>query len=1273
MTWTRPQRLEIRRLIGQGWSGGVYLAADLDSAQPLAVRLISAELVAQVGQLTQVLQPGATLGLAHVLATSLPEAHEGQLFYTMPLAAAGSLATLLGRKAAGGPLPDPLTALDLARQMAEGLAAAHAQGVMHGNLKPENVLLWPRETASEAAGPAKFEVRLSDFGLNSLRVPDALSPYLSAEQRVGALPTVQDDLYGLGGLLFSLLTGQEPPLHPAPGDVQGLPDPLRKLLGRCFGWPAPFTDASSFLGSLRAVQRSLEVGLSRLGVQLTADTSSLQLTPGLPYSLPLRLAGQDAQVLLVVEGWPADWVSFPAPALHLRPGSETVCSAEFMVPREVTATPQIYAAKLLALDPQREVLARWPLHIEVLPFTAQSLELRAVGETATRAVTRTATLETLLKNEGNQTTFYNLEAILPPGSRLLRGSAGQQFELAPGAEYRGTLELELPLSLWQSRRHRVSLVAHNRTPGGTSWLPKQDSAQATAEVVQRPRLPWWSAALLLAGLAGATVWAAQAPRIEVFALKGKTPLRGEAFTLVWRTQGARQVQLLESPAGPLPSQGQRQMAPLNSAQTYTLVARSLLSQRSRQLTVSPVLPPPSLVTFRATPLRAKAGQSVSVQWNVQNVSEVQLSPFGKVPPRGTRQLVVTHDTPLELRAGPEGPQGVQSRLTITVGAPQINVFKVTPGRVRQGQPVTVSWQVSGATRVRLAPLGDLPESGTRTFIPAATGPLVLKASNGQQEVTSSAVVSVSRPVPTITAFSAVPDAPVVGQPLKLRWNAQGVRQVTLRWGDQQQVLPPGGELTLTTTAQMQNLSLVVQGADGPPVLKSLSLKVRPAPAVPARSAVQPAAATAGQGRAGQIVTGQPGVGKAEKSRTGTAQTGTGQTGTAQRGNSQTETVQTGTAQDTTVPAPHKAQATPAGVRIVAFYAQPSQAEVGQQVTLRWQVSGTGQVSLIGPDLRFIGQFGSHDSHMVTLRQAGKQTFRLVAGNEVAHAAVQVAARASAAARPSGAPRGSAPVAAGGGSTAQASPERPAAPKRSGSGQSSAFGRPVIKGFRAEPVTVATGQRTTLLWNVAGAQQVRISGLRGPNIDGTFPPVGQVRTPPVFRPVTYTLSAQQRQQSVRIVPFAVTSSGIPGQRPQVPAVPATPATRTAPARPGGAARSPVPGATRSASAEYAALAGHWFHGSGLQSAGQLNLQITGSRVTGILTSTAPDLPSGRVRGTLSGDGSSPMLNAFLTSGGERVALLIRFDKAAQTFDGFYSSRTNRVPWCGARTAGRIGCK
>src|SRR5262249_38457245 len=131
-------------------------------------------------------------------------------FLTMELLRGETLATRIARGAIAADALAPI--LD---QIAAGLEAAHRDGVVHGDLKPSNVML----TADARAG---LRAVVTDFGLAHAAAPDGTplhlddvdlmgtAPYMSPEQLSGAPLGAQSDVYSLGVLLYEALTQRRP-------------------------------------------------------------------------------------------------------------------------------------------------------------------------------------------------------------------------------------------------------------------------------------------------------------------------------------------------------------------------------------------------------------------------------------------------------------------------------------------------------------------------------------------------------------------------------------------------------------------------------------------------------------------------------------------------------------------------------------------------------------------------------------------------------------------------------------------------------------------------------------------------------------------------------------------------------------------------------------------------------------------------------------------------------------------------------------------------------
>ncbi|ACO45546.1 FHA domain-containing serine/threonine-protein kinase [Deinococcus deserti] len=222
---------QLHRPLGGGWLGPVHAATDLDEGREVALRILDDANSGQsflIMQLERLLLKVHSLRHAHLLPTEPLQQREHRVFYAMNLAAHGSLRQLLQRQSRSAqPLP-LVTAVEAVRQAAAGLAYAHAQGLMHGNLKPENVLLQPGRAL---VGNDGYTVQLSDFGLAELRagahgthdraVVGALA-YTSPEQCRGVRNELRTDLYTLGLILYELVTGM------VPFDIRDAADALEK-------------------------------------------------------------------------------------------------------------------------------------------------------------------------------------------------------------------------------------------------------------------------------------------------------------------------------------------------------------------------------------------------------------------------------------------------------------------------------------------------------------------------------------------------------------------------------------------------------------------------------------------------------------------------------------------------------------------------------------------------------------------------------------------------------------------------------------------------------------------------------------------------------------------------------------------------------------------------------------------------------------------------------------------------------------------------------------
>ncbi|MDB5388357.1 MAG: hypothetical protein JWM11_4003 [Planctomycetaceae bacterium] len=202
------------KMLGQGGMGTVYLAEDTRLGRDVAIKTLSPELAVNVHARERFLREArsaAMLDHDHIIPIYSVGEADGTPFLAMPLLKGEPLDVLI--RCTNGPLPVTI-AVRVAREVALGLAAAHARGLIHRDIKPSNI--WLEAPAGR--------VKILDFGLAkvaevgsrnsseaSLTATGAIAgtpAYMAPENADGHHIDGRADLFSLGCVLYELLSGQ---------------------------------------------------------------------------------------------------------------------------------------------------------------------------------------------------------------------------------------------------------------------------------------------------------------------------------------------------------------------------------------------------------------------------------------------------------------------------------------------------------------------------------------------------------------------------------------------------------------------------------------------------------------------------------------------------------------------------------------------------------------------------------------------------------------------------------------------------------------------------------------------------------------------------------------------------------------------------------------------------------------------------------------------------------------------------------------------------------
>ncbi|HET9765303.1 MAG TPA: serine/threonine-protein kinase [Thermoanaerobaculia bacterium] len=316
-------RYRVVALVGRGGMGEVYRADDLKLGQAVALKFLPRSVEREGSWLAKLLdEVRIARQISHPSVCRVYDVGEadGRHFLTMEFIDGEDLASLLRRI---GRVP-PEKAVQIARQLCAGLAAAHDQRVLHRDLKPANVMIDGRGRA-----------RITDFGLAGLQeaipreeVGAGTPAYMAPEQLAGRDVTVRSDVYALGLVLYELFAGRPafegagslqelrerrsgPP--PAPSShVEELDPDVERVILRCLE-PDPALRPSSAL----AVAAALPGGDPLAAALAAGETPAPEVVAGASKEGSLRRGAAAGALVGALLLWSAAFVLTTLPLRYL--------------------------------------------------------------------------------------------------------------------------------------------------------------------------------------------------------------------------------------------------------------------------------------------------------------------------------------------------------------------------------------------------------------------------------------------------------------------------------------------------------------------------------------------------------------------------------------------------------------------------------------------------------------------------------------------------------------------------------------------------------------------------------------------------------------------------------------------------------------------------------------------------------------------------------------------------------------------------------------------
>jgi len=490
-----------------------------------------------------------------------------------------------------------------------------------------------------------------------------------------------------------------------------------------------------------------------------------------------------------IDGLDPSWVTITPTNVHLKVNQRASVTASITPPRTPAsqAGPHHFAVTVTSPNyPGR--MSRRGATLIINPFYEFTISDLSPRQLTVSWDQLSATASMSVTNQGNSQAHYRVTGSDDNEACSFEfTSPGENVRLANQSDFHLASDTTVVMPVFVSVRKRYLVGIRTRDLPFTVTASPLEGIQPPRAVMgrlaARPLIGPWVLLLILAGLFALAVFGFW-PRIRM-SVSATDIGAGQPVEIQW-TSWPPLFMSLTLNGEPLPdSRGTLTEHPLETTR-YQLVgdtwasrifAPNQLYSVSQTVNVSPRVP--QILLFQAQPPQINSGDYTEISWSVRDadrlvlVSDVYSQTLETLV--GSQKIRLERQTVFTLKAYSDSLPGqvIEQLLDVAINpppeipAPVILDFRVEPATILAGQPVTITWQVTGADQVSIQPLGgQLPPSGRVRETPSVTTIYTLSAVKGEQtsnalrQVTVNPLPPTPTPIPSPTPTSA-PEAPVI--------------------------------------------------------------------------------------------------------------------------------------------------------------------------------------------------------------------------------------------------------------------------------------------------------------------------------------------------------------------------------------------------------------------------------------------------------------------------------------------------------------------------------